>query len=795
MAIWITRRSILQAPLVQVTTIQVATLVQKLGIMFGAAGAPISDLGHTVPDYQALQDNLGLENIWYPFRSQCDWDFARWAKNRGPSSTAITKLLVIEGVVENLGLSFCNVRELNHLIDEELPGRPRFKCEEISLGGESFDIHFREVIPCIRALFGDPNFASRLNLAPERHYLDEDCTVQIFSEMHTGNWWWSVQNLLESHKPGATVIPVIISSDKTQLTLFRSKSTYPVYLSIGNILKDLHRKTSQHAQMLLGYILMTKLEHIGNKAAQRRALANLFHACMHKILAPIESYGKTGIAMVTGDRIWHQCHPILATFVGDYPEQLLICMVPRDELKSNATIFPLCDFKTATSVFALSDGNPTTFHAACRTASLKPTYHPFWQHLPFTDIFLSITPDILHQIHQGIAKHLIGCCSNQTARLNRAIRALLDFIYLSQYPVHTLQSLNALDTVLCRFHKSKDVFTELQALKHDFNLPKLHRLVHYSKSISLFGTADNYNTEQSERLHIDTKKAFQATNFKNKFEQMTTWLQRREAMDQHTAFIEWCKDRSRQLPQPPSAYPCPGLILSPILTIHPLEKGITFEGLSNRYGAIDFQDALADFIVQHNHPELSAGAARRRADNTLIPFRQVSIFHKIKFTSPSLDVGTIDALHIRPSTCNWRSTIPGRFDTAFVKVGTRFRVVQIWVVFQLPPSAAHLIFLSSRPAPPTSLVYVEWFSPLSPPPVDSHGMYQVSKSHRNGRRLASILPLSDVCRSIQLFPTFGQVAPRNWQSPTVLEECHTFYVNPFLDRHLYYNLDLIKDNL
>ena len=45
-------------------------------------------------------------------------------------------------VIERLGLSFQNVRELNRIIDEELPGRPRFKCEEISLGGESFDFHF-----------------------------------------------------------------------------------------------------------------------------------------------------------------------------------------------------------------------------------------------------------------------------------------------------------------------------------------------------------------------------------------------------------------------------------------------------------------------------------------------------------------------------------------------------------------------------------------------------------------------------------------------------------------------------
>ncbi len=64
----------------------------------GVAGAPISNVGQSVPGYQALQDDLGPDNIWYPFQSQHDWDFTRWAKNRGPSSTAVTELLAINGV-------------------------------------------------------------------------------------------------------------------------------------------------------------------------------------------------------------------------------------------------------------------------------------------------------------------------------------------------------------------------------------------------------------------------------------------------------------------------------------------------------------------------------------------------------------------------------------------------------------------------------------------------------------------------------------------------------------------------
>ena len=52
------------------------------------------------------------------------------------------------------------------------------------------------------------------------------------------------QIALEQDKPGATIVPVILSSDKTQLTLFQNKAAYPVYLTIGNIPKSIRRQPS-----------------------------------------------------------------------------------------------------------------------------------------------------------------------------------------------------------------------------------------------------------------------------------------------------------------------------------------------------------------------------------------------------------------------------------------------------------------------------------------------------------------------------------------------------------------------
>ena len=67
--------------------------------------------------------------------------------------------------------------------------------------------------------------------------------------------------------PGATIIPIIISSDKTQITLFRNKMAYPVYLTIGNLPKSICHKPSQQGQILLAYLPSTHLLHITIKAA------------------------------------------------------------------------------------------------------------------------------------------------------------------------------------------------------------------------------------------------------------------------------------------------------------------------------------------------------------------------------------------------------------------------------------------------------------------------------------------------------------------------------------------------
>ena len=96
-------------------------------------------------------------------------------------------------VHECLGLSFKNSMELNKIIDTSLPGRPRFEKHEIVVGDEVCAVYYRDVIACLRTLFGNPDFAPFLVFASEKHYVDELRTARLYHDMHTGRWWWSTQ--------------------------------------------------------------------------------------------------------------------------------------------------------------------------------------------------------------------------------------------------------------------------------------------------------------------------------------------------------------------------------------------------------------------------------------------------------------------------------------------------------------------------------------------------------------------------------------------------------------------------
>jgi len=243
----------------------------------------------------------------------------------------------------------------------------------------------------------------------------------------------------------------------------------------------------------------------------------------------------------------------------------------------------------------------------------------------------------------------------------------MDFLYVAQYESHTSDTISELGNCLTRFHDNKDIFIDLGIREH-FGLPKLHSLTHYASSIQLFGTTDNYNTEQSERLHIDlAKDAYRATNHKDEYSQMTKWLECREKIQDFSAFINQGQEQGEMGSphQKPIGPPCACALTLKMAKL-PSKKSVLFDVLARDYGALDFQDVLADFIALANYPRASRSALRQRTHDTHIPFSGMPIYHNIKFikvVEPEI-VDTVTIQSEQEDSHEW--IMLGRFDTVLV---------------------------------------------------------------------------------------------------------------------------------
>jgi hypothetical protein len=444
-----------------------------------------------------------------------------------------------------------------------------------------------------------------------------------------------------------------------------------------------------------------------------------FHESMRIILHSLVQAGKYGIEMTGGDGAVRKVHPILACYVADYPEQCLVactkygtcpkCQCPSDCLQEPYSYDPRTQLWTMGILNSAKKNHSksrSAFYKACMESDVSGSvYAPFWEDLPYTDIHTAITPDVLHQLYQGVLKHLISWCQdimtkeeldrrmrtlppsfgvrhfdNGISALSqisgserkhmgrillgclagampqqglKACRAILDFIYLSQYSTHDDITLGYLDSALEAWHENKDYFISTQ-VRADLNIPKFHSLHHYVSSIKLLGTTDNYNTEMFERLHIDfAKRGWRASNHRDEFPQMIRWLGRQEKVASFQSYIDWRVSKEQTPKTKPSTIisiakhpPCPGFLISSIET---------------RHGAPGFSACLLEYL---NVLAPNPVANRQLHHYYRLPFYRLDVFHQFKFHPTGLEDGDDERDTVKAVPSIKKS--PPRFDTVIV---------------------------------------------------------------------------------------------------------------------------------
>ncbi|KAH9830879.1 uncharacterized protein C8Q71DRAFT_716091 [Rhodofomes roseus] len=396
------------------------------------------------------------------------------------------------------------------------------------------------------------------------------------------------QNKLPS---GVTIAPIILASDKTQLSVFSGdKQAWPVYITIGNIDNETRRQPSKRSTVLLGYLPVTKLLCFEEK--DRKAMGyRLFHYAMDILLRPLIDAGENGVKMTCADEQVRDVYPILAAYIADFPEQCLVCCCKQNRCPI-CKVHPNQRGELLDTVYYRTPPETLSDLANGDNENLSDVKKPFWADLPHANIFRCITPDLLHQLHKGVFKdHLVKwttegytveiderfkrvppypglrifqrgiskvtqwtgneyrqmqkvflpilCGVHDDPRVITAARALMDFIFLAHYPAHSSTTLEAMKLALRNFHDNKDVFIDL-GVREDFNIPKLHSMNHYVAAIMSLGSCGGLSTEISERLHIDlAKNAYRASNRKQYLKQMVLWLERQDKMAWFGAYLDW----------------------------------------------------------------------------------------------------------------------------------------------------------------------------------------------------------------------------------------------------------------
>jgi hypothetical protein len=234
---------------------------------------------------------------------------------------------------------------------------------------------------------------------------------------------------------------VIIATDKTQLTQFTGgKSAYPVYLTLGNLPRSIRRKPSKQACILIAYLSVSKM--VGKQLTKKQKstrIQQLFHDSMRIVLEPLIEVGKKGMEVTGGDGKVRIVHPILACYVADYPEQCLVtcakygtcpkCQVNDDKMGGREKAGWRTQRRTSKVICTAREKatSISNFQELCKEDNISGgVRRPFWEDFPHCDIHMSITSDILHQLYQGVVKHLEHWCTSlmTTAELDHRIRSL-----------------------------------------------------------------------------------------------------------------------------------------------------------------------------------------------------------------------------------------------------------------------------------------------------------------------------------------------------------------------------------
>ena len=510
-----------------------------------------------------------------------------------------------------------------------------------------------------------------------------------------------------------------------------------------------------------------------------------------------------------------------------------------------------------------------------KTYGLNGICEPFWCDWPHADPSLFLAPDALHQWHKLFIDHpvewakawlgneeldrrfsvlqprigfrhfrngftrykqhtgkeskdiqrvylaVIAGHANVTEGILKALRGLLDFIYLVQYESHSTATLQYLEDALQKFHRFKSFIANSgvrsgMQRNNKFNIPKIELLHHVKWMVKLLGSSPQFSSEQTERCHIElAKRPYGATNRKDYTKQMCRYLDRQERIRLFTMLTEWNSDNGKICPKGSpewamargKAFECliGSFLPAPVcdvfkakaslstdttafhLRLRPNAMEMSVQKVQSVHGLQNFHDDLCRYFL----------GARARTNDSL-PFESLSIWWQVRvqLRDPQDPEHVIPPLTLQasPLSKTGKTTVVGQYNFVLLQIETLGvleslndfgihgrTVAQVRVIFipdYLDPSKARI-----------PLAYVQPFKFASDTRSRTDAgtnMYRLKRDLRHDKtRKGLVVPLTRIWRPVELIPVFGQRCNVEWTCDTAVEESPEFYLNSFPDKATY----------
>lgn len=239
----------------------------------------------------------------------------------------------------------------------------------------------------------------------------------------------------------------MLASDKTHLSTYSGdKNMHPVYLSIGNIQKDVRNKPSRQGWMLLAKLPTSKFAtfkaSLDASDAEKKAMTGilqkrLFHRCMKVVLDPLRKMEVT--LAVDAEGYERRVMAVLMAWLADLEELWMIlglaksscpkCMARTNDFdvphaqESRTGDSILEDLRTIRHEYPDADVYQFVRRAVQR--GLVGVEHLCWEGLP-VDMCRVACVDALHGLHKMFKDHIVKWVSNVVGESE------LDVLFMAQ---------------------------------------------------------------------------------------------------------------------------------------------------------------------------------------------------------------------------------------------------------------------------------------------------------------------------------------------------------------------------